>query len=80
MFAPHLNLDNYHVETGYTNQNRFVLLDLRMNNNLPFKSLQTLAMNFCESPMVDDLIVLKSSIVADARMQIIGGDGRLTSA
>lgn len=64
------------TELGHTCLNHFVLLDLRGHEGPNRKSLQRLARKFCEAPIADDMLVLRDSPQADARLEVIGADGR----
>jgi diaminopimelate epimerase len=55
--------------------NRFVVLDLR-DVEVPGKpELIALAMALCANSFADDMLLITPSAVADARLDIIGGDG-----
>jgi diaminopimelate epimerase len=64
------------AELGHTCRNHFVMLDLRPRDATDWNWLVKLAQTFCEAPIADDMLVLLGSSVADARLQIVGGDGR----
>lgn len=64
------------AHVGDVNGNRFLLLDLRAAQHISVESLGEISAKLCESEYIDDLLVIEHSDVADARLQIIGGDKR----
>lgn len=69
--------DKLPLDYGHTCMNRFVVLDLRHSEHLLQQTqLIRLGMEMCASPFADDLLLIESSIRADARLRIFGGDGR----
>ncbi len=61
---------------GNTNHNRFLLIDLRSEPELPDELLARLAHTACSAPFVDDVLVLERSYLADGRFRVFGGDCR----
>lgn len=68
--------DRLPVELGHTCMNHFVLIDLRGGADVPWGRLTQLARVFCDAPIADDLLVLRDDTDADARLQVVGRDGR----
>jgi diaminopimelate epimerase len=59
------------------NDNRFLLLDLRnVGKWIDDAAVGELAHDLCQTSLVDDLLVLSTSDVADVRYRIFGGDRR----
>jgi len=73
---PRSNADAILIELGHTCMNHFVLLDLRRRTALPWADLVDLARTLCDTPMADDLLVLSDATDADARLRVVGRDGR----
>jgi len=77
MPAPKISED-LPLDYGHTCMNRFAVLDLRQVRSPTSARLAELAKTLCANPFADDLLIIEPSANAnaDARMRIIGGDGR----
>ena len=63
-------------EFGHTCMNNFVVLDFRGKGSPSMETLSDLGKKFCMTTLADNLLVLQVSEIADARLRIMGGDGR----
>jgi len=70
------NLSRLSAEIGNINYNRFMLMDLREEDNILDEVLSSVSKLICRTPFIDDVLVLDNSTCADARLRIFGGDGR----
>lgn len=64
------------LEFGHTCMNHFVVIDCRGIESPPMGSMIRLAKTFCTTTMADDLLILQDSEIADARLRVMGVDGR----